>query len=720
MNRLQPPSMPLWMLEHLTPAERDEALAGDLLEGFRGGRSNGWFWRQALGAWLGSWARYFVRRRSVLLFALLWSGLAPAWTAVIDRVEQQARMIGLRFNTPVSTLPSLMIWLSLQLLFLWVGTVVYFAAFARNRRPPGGVLRACGVAAGLFLPTYFVTVILMNLFAWPGLEIDRTGMTPLGEIADVGKWAIAIRMPYLVTLLCAMWRAAPRLAVGRQRAEFGSGAAALERARQVARDVDPYTVWRFFAFVVVAGLLNALIAGFLLCRLPESHAPTISSLLERAAIYVAIGAAAGVMGAWVYWNNPASPFRENPPAPFVLFAMVCAAGWLWVPAMVIFSEQVSGAAALVAAVGAFLLGVGLRSTTLLVFGQSEAGRAGEAKAQLYQPTNHPEGSRPFVGAPELFAESLYEPPGEVHGYFIALCVYAGGWALTGRSNMTAAALLATAAFLFAWIRAGARGRGFEPGSEYRRAVVRLACVVIPAVLVTMWSLMDGVAHRNHVLAMQAALAEKDKGTEPAAHKASAHGPGGYESVILWPYPEKKEIVAPVPLEEGLLAPGTKRPLVVRFDGPYWYVQPPDERPGREAHQARGTPLKIGIESNNALPLIMKAHQGLGAMVRLTRCREIDVDIENRDDKPGAFDMEMLLTSTNLGHETRLSLGLQTIDALGPIAGRGAAALETLRFAVPAHAAMRGFNGVTVVLMPDQMHAKVGPRIAIQQFEFIPR
>jgi hypothetical protein len=708
MNRMQPPAMPLWMLEHLTPAERDEALAGDLLEGFRGGRSNGWFWRQALGAWLGSWARYFARRRSVLVFALLWSALAPAWTAVIDRVEREVRVIGLSFNVPLSTtLPSLMIWLSLQLLFLSVGTVVYFAAFARNRRPPGGILRVCGVAAGLFLPAYFATVILMNLFAWPGLEIDRSGMTPLGEIADVRTWAIAIRVPYLVTLLCAMWRVVPRLAVARQRTEFGSGVVALEKTRHIAREIDPDTVWRFFAFVVIAGLLNALIAGFLLCRLPESHAPTMASLVIRAAVYIAIGAAAGIMGAWVYWNNPASPFREEAPLPFALFAMVCAAGWLWVPAIVILSEQVTGATALVAAMGAFLLGAGLRSTTLMVFEQTEPRMPREVKA-------------------ELFAESLYEPPGEVHGYFIALCLYAGGWALTGRSNMTAAALLATAAFLFAWIRTGARGRGFEVRREYRRAVVRLACVVIPAVAVTTWSLMDGVAHRNHVLAMQAAL---DAGKDANARKGNARGMGGYESVILWPYPEKKQIVAPVPLQDGLLAPGTKQPLVVRFDGPYWYVQPPDEQPGPEAHQAHGTPLKVGIESNNALPLIVKAHQGLVAMVRLARCREIDVEIENRDESPGAFAMELLLTSTNLGHETRLSLGRQTIDSRAPIAASEqavgmeqvhSAAFETLRFAVPAHATIRAFNGVTVVLTPDARHAKVGPRISIRQFQLLPR
>ena len=71
MNRLAPPSIPLWILEHLTPPEREDALAGDLLEEYRSGRSNGWFWRQALGAWLGAWTRYFARRRSLLLFALL-------------------------------------------------------------------------------------------------------------------------------------------------------------------------------------------------------------------------------------------------------------------------------------------------------------------------------------------------------------------------------------------------------------------------------------------------------------------------------------------------------------------------------------------------------------------------------------------------------------------------------------------------------------------------
>ena len=49
-----------------------------------------------------------------------------------------------------------------------------------------------------------------------------------------------------------------------------------------------------------------------------------------------------------------------------------------------------------------------------------------------------------------------------------------------------------------------------------------------------------------------------------------------------------------------------------------------------------------------------------------------------------------------------------------------AVFETLRFAVPARGRIRSFNEITVMMIADAGHAKVGPRIAIQQFQFIPR
>ncbi len=120
---------------------------------------------------------------------------------------------------------------------------------------------------------------------------------------------------------------------------------------------------RFFGIMVGAGLINAMLAGMLLCRLPEIHSPTFSALFVRSILYAAIGAIAGVGGSWLYWKNPSSPFRDNAPVPFSLFALVCATGWIWVPSMMLLSEQVSPFTAAVAMIAAFALASGLRSVT---------------------------------------------------------------------------------------------------------------------------------------------------------------------------------------------------------------------------------------------------------------------------------------------------------------------------------------------------------------------
>jgi hypothetical protein len=708
MKRQEPPAAATWLLEHLTPVDRDEALAGDLLEDFRSGRTDGWYWRQALAAFAVAWSRYFAQRRSMLLFVLLWSMMAPAWTAIVDRIERQAGLLGpiWRMDAPFSTLSTLGLWLLLHLAFLWAGILVYFAAWAGSRETLrlSSIVRACGVASALFLPIYFGTFVLMNLIEFPGPMVDRRTLTPLGEIADLRLWAMAVRVPYLLTMLLAMWRATRIARASRESGALGDGEFVLPSARQMAAALDPFTLKRFFAFVVGAGLLNALIAGFLVCQLPEAHDPTMRALLERAAAYVAFGALAGIVGAWIYWNNPSSPFRENSPLPFRLFALVCANGWVWVPAVVILCEQVSAAAGLVAMIGAWALAVGLRKATSPLFGAVAV-----------------HGADWCAEEPPLFAESLHREPWEAHGYLIALCLYGGGWALVDRSNMTAGVLLASSAFLFAWKRTHARSRAHEGGDEYKRAALRLAGVAAAAVLVTAWALVEGVAHRNEVQALNALLAEREAREAANSAKETAKG-GGYVSVILWPYQEKKQIVPPLPERGELLAPGTKQPVVVRFDGAYWYLQPPEEKPGLRAHQAHGTPLAVGIKANNSFPLMMEAHQNLGAPIRLARCSEIEVEVLNQDNRAGTIAMALVLTNSALAGEPNLALGEQPVVSTEPehFVTKTAPVHEKLRFAVPTRGRIRAFNEITVMLIPDSGHSEVGPRIAIQQFEFVPR
>jgi hypothetical protein len=50
MRPSEPPVLATWLLEHVRFSNTDEALAGDLLEDFRHGRSVAWYWRQVFAA----------------------------------------------------------------------------------------------------------------------------------------------------------------------------------------------------------------------------------------------------------------------------------------------------------------------------------------------------------------------------------------------------------------------------------------------------------------------------------------------------------------------------------------------------------------------------------------------------------------------------------------------------------------------------------------------
>jgi hypothetical protein len=703
------------LLEHGFPCDYNEAIADDLLKDFRSGRSDGWFWRQALVAWFNGWMKYLSRRRSLLIFATAWSTLAPAWTVIVDRMD--------RFNPAWSSghlVSMFCLWVALNLAFIWTGMFLFVMVHSRFASSFGRakLSRAFRLAPLIFLPMYFATFVLMNLFAYPGFDIDQSSLTPLGEIADWKMRADALRVPYFLTILWTMWEATPRMSILSPtsiawRPALPPTRASIPVVNAVPKpSLDTYTAKRFLVFVVSGGLLNALIVGILICRLPPAHTPSIGSLAARATIYVAVGAVAGMAGIYLYWNSPSSPFRAAPPLPFSLCALASAAGWIWVPSMVIFSEQLSADTALVGAIGAFLVAAALRHATSFLF------------APVPSAPSHFE-----TDEGELFAESLYRAPREVHGYVIAICLYGAGWALATRSNYTACTLLALDASLFAWKRTFAPDQQLDTGREYKRAALRLALVFIPAVLVTIWSLIDGVEHRNCLEANAAAQSREnaqsqgdDTGQNSQAHTPpSTNGIPAYQSIILWPLPRNKEILPPLSQPASLLAPGTTKPLIIRFDGPYFYFQRPHKAPGPSALQVRGTPLIHDFQTNNFMTLVMEAHQALGSAIPLARCREIQVAILNRDNRPGVINLAILL-----GHSTALStqfyLGQRPIPSSQPdhFGFKATATPETLRFSIPSSAKLRDFNQITVLFLPGQANYDQGSKVAIQQFQLIPR
>ena len=165
-----------------------------------------------------------------------------------------------------------------------------------------------------------------------------------------------------------------------------------------------------------------------------------------------------------------------------------------------------------------------------------------------------------------------------------------------------------------------------------------------------------------------------------------------------------------------------KPVTIRFDGSYWYFQPRGNGVGTRAHLARGSPLTVDVRSTNHIPLIMEAHQSLAAAIPLACCREIQVAIENYDNAPGIIALGVLLTdSTSLGKPT-LYLDQQTVVSTEPsrFTVKSSPVPEALRFRVPNHSKIRQFDEITLIFFPDSERPYTGAKIAIKQFDLIPR
>ncbi len=543
MRQSEPPSLATWMLDHAVPGGRDEGLAGDLLEEFRAGRSEGWYWRQTLSACVLGWLSNLNENRNLLVFAVLWSTLAPAWTMLIDRFENNAGLFGQmwRMDFPFSSLTRFAVWMGCNLVFLWTGMMLYLLPHALHRKALSKhrIRRAILVPLVMFNATYVGMFVLMNLLAYPGPVVDRRTVTALGEIIDVRQWAMVLRLPYFLTIVCALWKTrsfatggfAPAVQLALNGLAVPSPAASTEF------QADPRSVAGHLGFFAGAGLLNSIIAAVLLCRLPESNTPSWTMVMIRAVVYVLLGALAGVTGAWFYWKRSSADEQLTPLISFRRFALVCAASWIWVPATVLLAAQESSFAVGIAGLGGAILAIGLRKSIPL----SDGPRRDDA----------------YFSEKEMFVEPLSTPAARPQGYVIALCVFAGAWALCDRATAAACALLASAVFVFAWEFILPPGRPWA-GWGNRHAALRLARIALGAVLVTAWALLDGVDHRSVAAAKGGALTGANQGASTRAVDPTnpASDLSGYESIILWPVPEKKQIIPPLPARTNLLAPGT--------------------------------------------------------------------------------------------------------------------------------------------------------------------
>jgi hypothetical protein len=214
-------------------------------------------------------------------------------------------------------------------------------------------------------------------------------------------------------------------------------------------------------------------------------------------------------------------------------------------------------------------------------------------------------------------------------------------------------------------------------------------------------------------------------TIPVAHTTSAVRPGWgthYSGVILTlpPKPHPR-IEPPTPSEQANYSTALARPVIIPFDGAYWYFKKPDTRPRPDALIQRGDPIKANVRSTDYREIAMEAHQTLPTPLSGDCCRAIRIHLLNGDDRPGLIRIELLLKDTSGKPGALLSLGtipLSSSQLRNISLGRPPVA-ESLRFQMPATAYGRRFDEISVVIKPASDRALGGSRIAIQNFVLVP-
>jgi hypothetical protein len=210
---------------------------------------------------------------------------------------------------------------------------------------------------------------------------------------------------------------------------------------------------------------------------------------------------------------------------------------------------------------------------------------------------------------------------------------------------------------------------------------------------------------------------------PRVTLAAKSATGSHYSGVILTLPAKPHprIEPPAAWDETSFSSALSKPVIIPFDGVYWYFKQPDTRPAADARIQQGDPIKANVRSTDYRELAMEAHQTLLNPISGDCCRAIRIDLLNGDDRPGPIRLELLLRDTSDKPNSSLLLGSITIPSsqLQHIALNRPPVPESLRFQMPAKAHGRRFDEITVVIKPSSGRALAGSKIAIQNFVLVP-
>jgi hypothetical protein len=209
MKSSEPPQLATWLLERLTPGNKNEGLAGDLVEEFKQGRSVAWYWRQVLGAIGVRFANQLRGQGGAMGFAIVWTCAAALLWPSIRSGSQLDFLIGWGsvHGRPQSLLYVTAIDVAAMTPILWLGVILYLAltrSFDLKRLFSGLLIGSLGLLA--------ITVSPL-LFRWLPHDLWRFRY---GVGLPTPRWDNYKREwgPFFVALLVSIWTGRPSL-VGR-------------------------------------------------------------------------------------------------------------------------------------------------------------------------------------------------------------------------------------------------------------------------------------------------------------------------------------------------------------------------------------------------------------------------------------------------------------------------------------------------------------------------
>ena len=211
-----------------------------------------------------------------------------------------------------------------------------------------------------------------------------------------------------------------------------------------------------------------------------------------------------------------------------------------------------------------------------------------------------------------------------------------------------------------------------------------------------------------------------------AAQAELHHPGsrGEIGIILWR--EKKNImklVAPIPVTASTASGnGSASPVIIPFDGVYWFFKSPDLQPPEDSREAHVSPDKVDIRSTDRRPLLIEAHDYLANLINLDCCSRIQVAIRNADRYPRSVSLELIVADTSLPRHPSMSLGRMMVSSTPAwsLYEKRPPVSETLSFPISASRPLKSFDEVKVVFRLDRARADVAAKVAIDHFVLIPR